>query len=144
MNTPFIKTHLKWLAPAATLIIVAAVSITPTVHARLAANTIDSQAVVTANGRHLIVTGPIQGTVAGEKSRIKVTVTQRSTGAVAVGSTALDLTGAGQHWQVRATKQGKATFQPGPATVVAMARTTSGGITTDAHQWLINVTLVNH
>lgn len=143
MNTPFIKAHMKWLVPAATLITVAVCSIAPTVHARLSANTIDPQATVIDNGRHLNVTGPIQGTLAGEKCDVLVMVTQRSTGAVAVGSTSFDLTGAVEQWDVRAAAQGKAAFQPGPATVVAMARTSSGGIATDAHQWLVNVTLVN-
>jgi hypothetical protein len=143
MNTPFIKAHLKWLVPAGMLITVAVFCVPPAVHAKLAANTIDPQAIVTDNGRHLIVTGPIQGTVAGERGYVRVTVTQRSTGAVAEGSVAFDLTGAVEQWDVHATTQGKATFQPGPATVVAMARTTSRGNTSDAHQWLVNVTLVD-
>lgn len=143
MNSPYIKTHMKWLVPAVVLITVAVFCNAPTSHAKLAANTIDPLAIVTDNGRHLIVTGPIQGTVGGERGYVRVTVTQRSTGAVAEGSAAFDLTGAVEQWDVHATTQGKATFQPGPATVVAMARTTSRGNATDAHQWLVNVTLVN-
>lgn len=142
MNTQFIKAHMKWFVPAATLITVAVFCIVPTSHARLSANTIDPQATITENGRHLIVTGPIQGTE-GERSYVRVTVTQRSTGAVAEGSAAFDLTGALERWEVQATTQGRAVFQPGPATIVALARTTSRGDTTDAHQWLVNVTLVN-
>ena len=33
-------------------------------------------------------------------------------------------------------------FQEGPATAVAVALTTVRGETTDAHQWLVNITLV--
>jgi hypothetical protein len=36
---------------------------------------------------------------------------------------------------------GHETFTAGPATAVAFARTTSQGDTTDAHQWLVDVTL---
>jgi hypothetical protein len=34
------------------------------------------------------------------------------------------------------------TFEEGPTTAVAVGRTTSRGETTDAHQWLVNITLV--
>ena len=93
MITQFIHQHMKWLVSAATLIVVAGLSIAPTAFARVVANTIDPQAIVTDNGRHLIVTGPIRGT-AGERCFIRVTVTQRSTGAVAEGSVAFDFSGA--------------------------------------------------
>jgi hypothetical protein len=36
---------------------------------------------------------------------------------------------------------GKATFEEGSATAVAVASTTSRGKVTDAHQWLVNITL---
>jgi hypothetical protein len=47
-------------------------------------NTIDPVAIVADNGRHLIVTGPIECTH-GERVELRVTVTQRETGAVAEG-----------------------------------------------------------
>ena len=51
-------------------------------------------------------------------------------------------TGTTNQWQVQATTQGKAVFTPGPATATAIAVTTTRGTTTDAHQWLVNITLV--
>jgi len=44
-------------------------------------------------------------------------------------------------WDYAAT-QGKASFDEGPATAVAIARSADRGESTDAHQWLVNVTLV--
>jgi hypothetical protein len=72
-----------------------------------------------------------------------VTVTQRSTGAVAEG--VIFFTGSGQtnQWEITTVAEGRATFQAGPATVVGLARSSSKGQTTDAHQWLVNVTLLN-
>ena len=70
-----------------------------------------------------------------------MTVTQRSTGAVAEGRTLITCTGNIQQWEIHASTQGNETFQDGPATAVAIARTTSRGEATDAHQWLVNITL---
>jgi hypothetical protein len=37
---------------------------------------------------------------------------------------------------------GRQTFTPGPATATALALTVArGGVVTDAHQWLVNLTL---
>jgi hypothetical protein len=36
----------------------------------------------------------------------------------------------------------KERFEEGPATVVAAARTSDDGEITDAHQWLVDVTLI--
>lgn len=135
------KTHTKLLA--VTIILAALVSFAPVLLARITLNTIDAQAIVTNNGRHLVVTGPIQGDTAGERLYLRVTITQRTTGAMAEGVAVFTLTGELQQWQVAATTDGKATFEPGPATAVAIARTALGGNTSDAHQWLVNVTLVN-
>jgi hypothetical protein len=46
------------------------------------------------------------------------------------------------HWQVRALTQDRETFEPGTATVVAVARAISRGRADDAHAWLVNVTLI--
>jgi hypothetical protein len=77
--------------------------------AGLSANTIDPVAIVTDNGRHLIVTGPVVCT-AGETAYLRVTVTQRLTGAVAQGLTRLTCTGDDQQWEVHAVAYGKETF----------------------------------
>ena len=37
--------------------------------------------------------------------------------------------------------EGRAAFEAGPATVVGLARSSLNGQATDAHQWLVNVTL---
>ena len=52
------------------------------------------------------------------------------------------MNGSTNQWQVVARAQGKATFEPGPATAVGLAVSTIRGNTTDAHQWLVDVTLV--
>jgi hypothetical protein len=117
------------------------VCITPLAFAGVALNTIDPVAIVTDNGRHLIVTGPIECTES-ERAYLRVTVTQRATGAVAQGRTRITCTGDTQHWEVHASLQGDEAFQEGSATAVALGRTTSHRKTTDAHQWLVNITLV--
>jgi len=89
------------------------------------------------------VTGPISCT-AGERVPLRVTVTQRTTGALAEGSTRVVCAGEGQlqQWEVHATAQGANTFEPGAATAVAVGRSTRRGDTSDAHQWLVEITLV--
>ena len=71
-------------------------------------------------------------------------VAGESEGAVAEGLTRITCIGEGdiQQWEVHASTQGKATFQDGAATAVAIGRTTLRGATTDAHQWLVDITLV--
>jgi hypothetical protein len=136
------KPHVKYFVAAA-LVLTLGVFIAHTAFARLAANTIDPVAIVTDKGRHLIVTGPISCT-AGERAYLRVTVTQRPTGAVAEGRTLVTCTGEGnpQQWEVHASTQGDETFEEGPATAVALGHTTSRGDITDAHQWLVDITLV--
>jgi len=65
----------------------------PAAFARILVNTIDPTAVVTDGGRQLVVTGPI-GCTTGERAFLHVTVTQRTTGALAEGSTRVVCTGA--------------------------------------------------
>ena len=72
-----------------------------------------------------------------------MTVTQRSTGAVAEGVIFFSGTGQTNQWEVTARAEGRATFEAGPATVVGLARSSSQGQATDAHQWLVNVTLLS-
>ena len=38
--------------------------------------------------------------------------------------------------------QGLVTFEAGPVTVAGLARSSINGEATDAHQWLVNVTLL--
>ena len=132
---------MKALVSSTITLVVASSFLVSPAFTRILTNTIDPQAVVGANGRHLVVTGPIRGDTPGERIYLRVTITQRSTGAVAEGVLVFILTGTPQHWQVDATTQGKETFEAGPATAVAIARTATGGNSTDAHQWLVNITL---
>jgi hypothetical protein len=135
------KKHAKYFVLPAMVITLASVCTVPMAFAGLAVNTIDPVAIVTDDGRHIIVTGPIECTES-ERAYLQVTVTQRSTGAVAQGRTRITCTGDTQQWEVHAALQGNETFQAGPATAVALAHTTSSGETTDAHQWLVDITLV--
>jgi hypothetical protein len=109
--------------------------------AKILVNTIDPVATVADDGRHLVVTGPVACT-AGERAHLRVTVTQRDTGAVAQGHTFIRCNGDTQQWKVHAATQGKEPFQAGAATAVALDRTTRLGDPTDAHQWLVEITLV--
>ncbi len=129
------------LVSAAIALTLVGVCFVPLAFAKLVRNTIDAVAIVTENGRHIRVTGPILCSE-GEPAYLRVTVTQRSTGAVAEGSTLIACTAAIQQWAVHASTQGRAAFQEGPAVAVALARTTDRGDTDDAHQWLVNIVLV--
>jgi hypothetical protein len=98
---------------------------------------------VADGGRRLLVTGPIACS-AGERTQLRVTVTQRTTGAVAEGQARFTCQGEDdvQQWEVRAVAQGEARFQEGTAWAVGLARTTAHGDATDAHQWLVEITVV--
>ena len=141
MSIQTIKQNKRWLVPAALVLTLAGLFVARTAFARVATNTIDPVGIVADKGRQLTLTGP-QAVTAGETAHLRVTVTQRTTGAVAEGELVLTGTGTTNQWEVTATAQGRATFAAGPATAVAIAYTTLRGQATDAHQWLVNVTLV--
>jgi hypothetical protein len=126
---------------AIAILLLAAAFIAPPVLARIVANTIDPVAVVADDGRHLVLTGPITCT-ANERAYLRVTVAQRETGAVAEGRTLITCSGGSQQWEVHASTLGKKAFQAGPATAVALGRTTTRGDVTDANQWLVEISLV--
>ncbi|MEO6408327.1 MAG: hypothetical protein ABIO45_06185 [Burkholderiaceae bacterium] len=128
-------------ALAATVITLAVLFAAASAVAKISLNTIDAGAVMSDDGRHLVVTGPIACT-AGERAHQRVIVTQRATGALAEGQTLVVCTGHLQQWEIHAAIQGRQTFQLGSATAVAAARTSERGETTDAHQWLVGITLV--
>ena len=126
---------------AALVTTVVALLLTRTAFARITVNTVDPLAVVADNGRHLVVTGPIACSP-DERAYLEVTVTQRATGAVAAGRTRVTCNGAVAQWEIHAPARGAERFQEGPATAVALARTTNGAASTDAQQWLVPVTLI--
>jgi hypothetical protein len=132
---------MKYLTATATALVVVGACLAPLVFARIIGNTIDPVAVVTDHGRQLVVTGPITCT-AGERATFRVTVTQRETGAMAEGHALVTCTGVNQQWELHVSTQGSELFQEGPATAVAIARTPDRGAVTDAHQWLVAITLV--
>jgi len=145
------KKHIKCFASSAIILALVGVFMTRTASARRILNTIDPVAIVTDNGRHLIVTGPI-GCTLGQRELIRVTVTQRrltvtqhEIGAVAEGHTRVICTGKTQKWEVHAWTQSKETFEEGAATAVALGRqikrSRERSHVTDAHQWLVNITL---
>ena len=103
-------------------------------------NTIDANAVVTDNGRHVIVTGPIVCD-RGERAEVRVTATQRTTGALAEGLTRVVCTGQPQQWEVHAAAQANESFEESAARAVGLARTSDRALTTDAHQWLVDIAL---
>jgi hypothetical protein len=107
---------------------------------KLSANTIDESATLTTDGTRIILTGPIRCTQE-EWVDLRVTVTQRSTGAMAEGRLRLLGTTESQQWELTANAEGGTDFEPGEATAVAMAVTTKKGVATDAHQWLIPIEL---
>ena len=123
-----------------TLLALGLSAITTPTFAGIALNTIDPVALVTDDGRRILVTGPII-CPEGERAVLRVTVTQRTTGAVAQGRTRFTCTGNLQQWEVRVEKQGSEPFEGGFATAVALARTTEKGEPTDAHQWLVELTV---
>ena len=141
MREKFIQRSPKHRASSAIVLALASLLVVPLAFARIINNTIDPVAVVADNGRHIVVTGPLTCTH-GEKAYLAVKVTQRPTGAVAQGLTQITCTGNSQQWQVHAATQGPETFGEGAAIAVAIARTANRGEITDAHQWLVNVTLV--
>jgi hypothetical protein len=106
---------------------------------RLIGNTIDPHATLIDHGR-IVLTGPISCSQE-EWVDMRVTVTQRSTGALAEGRLRFVGTTEEQHWTIEATAIGKAEFEEGPATAVAVAVTSLHGETTDAHQWLVPITV---
>lgn len=107
---------------------------------KLAANTINPIATLDRTGCRISLSGPFTCTQV-EWVAFRVTVTQRTTGAVAEGYAVRLGATTSQQWQVLATARSGAAFEPGPATAVAVALSTLHGDVTDAHQWLVPVTL---
>jgi len=141
MNIHTPKDLKPWFVPATLLVILAGMFVARTAFARVAMNTIDPVGIVADKERQVTVTGPIAVTT-GERTELRVTVTQRSTGAVAEGVIVFTGTGQTNQWEITAMAEGRAPFEAGPATVVGLARSSVSGQATDAHQWLVNVTLL--
>ena len=133
--------HTKQRLIAAATMILAGTLVGAFADARITLNTIDAIAKITDNGRGIVVTGPLECTES-QPVDLRVTVSQRSSGAVAEGTARITCTPNRVQWEVRITTQGNATFQEGPAIATALARSTQHGDPDDAHQWLVEITLV--
>lgn len=130
----------QWLAAAALALSLAALCFAPPALARVVYNTIDNAATLTHDGRHITITGPIANSQI-ERVDLRVTITQRTTGALAEGRLRFFGTTTLQHWTLDADVIGDADFEEGPAVAVAVAVTSRHGRTTDAHQWLVPIQL---
>ena len=105
MNTHTPKKLKPWLVPATLLVILAGVFVARSAFARIIYNTIDPVGIVADKGRQITVTGPIAVTT-GERTELRVTVIQRSTGAVAEGIIFFNGTGQTNQWEVTAVAEG--------------------------------------
>lgn len=110
--------------------------LTQTTSAAMFRNTIDPDVTMNENGRHLSVKGPIACSE-GELLRIRLTVTQASTGALAQGYTSLDCAGndVDLEWSLTAVTYGTARFEEGEAQACALGLTRIGNEVTDIRQW---------
>jgi hypothetical protein len=94
-------------------------------------NTIDRKTTLDADGRIVAATGPIRCS-AVERATIRVTVTQRRTGAVAEGTWQGRCGRTTRTWTAkRFALRGAATFQPGAARACALGVTRRAGQATD-------------
>jgi hypothetical protein len=131
------------LSLALAALIAAVALLTPLAYAKISLNTIDPILTVSHDGRHVLVSGPL----ACDRTQpvlMRVTVTQRTTGAIAEGYATVIGSTTERHWQIHAHTLGGPKFEPGAATVVGLARSGWIGHADDAHQWLVNVTLVEN
>jgi hypothetical protein len=134
--------NVRRLVAASIVLALAGMVAAPALFAKIVYNTINPVATVADNGRRITVTGPISCSEF-EGADLRVIVSQRSTGALAEGRTRINCTGEADtlQWTVEAQVGGKETFEAGPATAVALASTSEHGESTDAHQWLVEITL---
>ncbi len=133
-------TTLKLLVPLALLLAVTLAG--AAAQRKLAANTINPTATLSSGRNRITLTGPFANTQV-EWVAFRVTVTQRTTGAIAEGYAYRLGSTTPQQWQVIAFARPGDNFEPGPATAVALAASSLHGETTDAHQWLVPVTLLS-
>jgi hypothetical protein len=124
-----------------TSVVAAMTALAAPAFAGVALNTIDRHATLDEGGRVVQVTGPI-GCSQVERATIRVTVSQRTTGAVAEGRWRGRCAPTARTWTVRRfVQQGSATFETGTARVCALGVTRSGAKVTDAKQWCQTVRL---
>jgi hypothetical protein len=140
MHVARLRNRKAFVLTAAVLAIVSGVALAPGLFAKIMANTIDPVLTMSTEGRQITVTGPVTCSET-QPLDLRVTVTQRTTGAIAQGHARTVCTTEEQHWEVQAWARGDETFEEGAARAVAVALTSSGHSIDDAHQWLVDVTL---
>ena len=128
--------HLKRFVFTLLIVMVADLFVAPAAFARIR-NTNDVFSVTFDKGRHLVVAGHATCD-AKETVVIRVTVTQRSTGAVAEADISFTATGELQDWLARLPTIGRQAFEEGQVTVVYLIHTSYRGESTDANQWLVS------
>lgn len=115
-----------------------------TTSAAISRNTITPEAEISKNGRFISVTGPIECSD-GDSLKVRATVTQASTGAIAEGHARVRCDGTLQEWSARAINFGFERFETGPAQACALGITYNRGKVTDIRQWCAanDIMLVN-
>ncbi len=103
--------------------------------ARIASNTFGDTVTISRNGLNADAT-LIFGCTDGERYRVVVTLTQRSTAAWGrAGRITGDCTGTEQSIPVRLVARGDQRFDEGTGEICGFARSSLDGIRTDVHQW---------
>jgi hypothetical protein len=100
----------------------------------------DRSGVVVKSGRAVRVSGPMSCR-AGGTVRLRATISQRATGAVAEGSWSRPRTGKTQHWHITANATDGADLKAGCAHGAGLAIYRYAGRPVDATQWLNALTL---
>ena len=96
--------------------------------------TINAVATLRSKGGEVLVEGPIQ-CEKHEMLRLRVTVSQRTTRALAEGNLEQEATGRVQCWEVVAKRQHAESFEEGPGEACVLATTWHHGTLTDVAQW---------
>jgi hypothetical protein len=135
-----LNTSSRYALLAATVLIFMAISMAPA-SIGIPSTAFDPTLKVHDNGRRVSVTGTVDCS-AGERVQIHVRITQRSTGAVAEGNWKGKCTGSLQTWEIDAVVHGSGELEAGAAQGVGLAVTSSRGKSTDAIQWLNEITLI--
>jgi hypothetical protein len=100
----------------------------------------DRAALITSGGGTVLVSGPITCRV-GDSARIRATVSQASTGAVAEGLWSNRCTGTPMHWHMTATVTDGVHFSVGGADGAGLAIIRRQGVAGGAIQWIRPLTL---
>ena len=100
----------------------------------------DRSGLIVASGRAVRISGPIT-CAAGDTVRVRATVSQLVTGAVAEGFWSKRCTGASQHWHLTATITDGVSVEAGCARGAGLAISERRGKAVTAVQWISQVSL---